>query len=100
MKRLLSILFIALLCTDMVSAQPAARLREQAKKQQQTTQGLKSARSDIVPVRRRLPDEDVAWRRDIYRELDLNNEANAGLYYPVEPIGQQMSPLHLHLQAW
>ena len=38
MKRLLSILFIALLCTDMVSAQPAARLREQAKKQQQTTQ--------------------------------------------------------------
>ena len=46
MKRLLSILFIALLCTDMVSAQPAARLREQAKKQQQTTQGL-SLRAQI-----------------------------------------------------
>ena len=36
-------------------------------------------------------DEDVVWRRDIYRELDLNNEANAALYYPVEPKGNQMN---------
>jgi gliding motility associated protien GldN len=35
--------------------------------------------------------EDVVWRRDIYRELDLTNEKNAGLYYPVEPIGQQVN---------
>jgi gliding motility associated protien GldN len=35
--------------------------------------------------------EDVVWRRDIYRELDLNEDANAGLYYPVEPIGSQMN---------
>lgn len=90
MKRLLSILFIALLCTDMVSAQPAARLREQAKKQQQTTQGL-SLRAQISFPTQKAAGEDVAWRRDIYRELDLNNEANAGLYYPVEPIGQQMN---------
>lgn len=36
-------------------------------------------------------EEDVVWRRDIYRELDLNNEANAALYYPVEPKGNQMN---------
>ena len=36
-------------------------------------------------------DEDVVWRRDIYRELDLNNEAKAALYYPVEPKGNQMN---------
>ena len=35
--------------------------------------------------------EDVAWRRDIYRELKLTEDANAGLYYPVEPVGSQMN---------
>lgn len=34
---------------------------------------------------------DVVWRRDVYRELDLNDEANAALYYPVEPNGQQVN---------
>ena len=35
--------------------------------------------------------EDVVWRRDIYRELKLAEDANAGLYYPVEPVGSQMN---------
>jgi len=35
--------------------------------------------------------EDVVWRRDIYREIDLNDDANAGLYYPVQPQGKQMN---------
>ena len=35
--------------------------------------------------------EDVVWRRDIYRELDLNRNSNAGLYYPVEPIDKQVN---------
>ena len=35
--------------------------------------------------------EDVVWRRDIYRELDLNKDMNAGLYYPVEPMDRQVN---------
>ncbi len=35
--------------------------------------------------------EEVVWRRDIYRELDLSKDANAGLYYPVEPQGRQLN---------
>ena len=35
--------------------------------------------------------EDVVWRRDIYRELDLTQGANSGMYYPVEPVGSQMN---------
>ena len=35
--------------------------------------------------------EDVVWRRDIYRELKLVEDANAGLYYPTEPVGSQMN---------
>ena len=33
----------------------------------------------------------MVWRRDIYREIDLMKDANAGLYYPVEPIGRQLN---------
>ena len=36
-------------------------------------------------------EEDVVWRRDIYRELNLMDDANAGLYYPTEPVGSQMN---------
>jgi len=28
---------------------------------------------------------DVVWRRDIYRELDLTKDVNAPLYYPIQP---------------
>ena len=35
--------------------------------------------------------EDVVYA-DIYRvEINLNDDANAGLYYPVEPMGTQMN---------
>jgi gliding motility associated protien GldN len=35
--------------------------------------------------------EEVVWRRDIYREINLEEESNAGLYDPVEPVGKQMN---------
>lgn len=35
--------------------------------------------------------EDVVWKRDIYRTLDLKEEKNAALYYPVEPLGDRMN---------
>lgn len=40
------------------------------------------------PVAVEVP-EDVVWRRDVYRQLDLTLDKNAPLYYPVEPsVGQ------------
>ncbi len=44
----------------------------------------------MFPVKDAMP-EDVAWRRDIYRQLELKDSKNAALYYPVEPNGQQMN---------
>ena len=35
--------------------------------------------------------EEVVWRRDIYREIDLTDDANAGLYFPVEPQSKQLN---------
>ncbi len=40
------------------------------------------------PTAEDMPD-DVVWKRDIYRQLDLDLDANAPLYYPVEPQGTQ-----------
>lgn len=72
-----------------VTAQPEARRKQ---KQQQT----QKSNADNVTLRAQLffptsqpMDEDVVWRRDIYRELNLNDDANAGLYYPVGPIDGQ-----------
>ena len=40
--------------------------------------------------------QDAAWRRDIYREIDLTRDANAPLYYPVTP-GAGRENLFVHL---
>ena len=46
--------------------------------------------SIMFPTKDAMP-EDVVWRRDIYRVLDLGRDANATLYYPVEPMGRQVN---------
>ena len=90
MKKVIMILLAAFFASEMATAQPAARRREQAQQKQQSDQGL-SVRAQIsFPTEAKMA-EDVVWRRDVYRELDLNNDANAGLYYPTEPVGTQMN---------
>ncbi len=42
------------------------------------------------PVAAEAP-EDVVWRRDVYRQLDLTSDKNAPLYYPVEPSAGQIN---------
>ncbi len=42
----------------------------------------------MFPTGEEMP-EDVVWKRDVYRQLDLDLDQNAPLYYPVEPIGTQ-----------
>ena len=94
MKRVLFLLMITLVA-GAVSAQPKAR-RQQAKTQQQKSkqqsqnQGMSMRARLMFPTAIDMP-EDVVWRRDIYRELDLNHNDNAGLYYPVEPIDKQVN---------
>ena len=42
----------------------------------------------MFPTSDEMP-EDVSWRRDIYRQLDLTVDKNSPLNYPVQPIGTQ-----------
>ena len=89
MKRILFILLMACLA-ETLSAQPAARRREQQQSAASKDASL-SVRAQIsFPTQVKMPD-DVVWRRDIYREINLLDDPNAGLYYPVEPVGSQMN---------
>ncbi len=74
------------------AAQPAAR------RNQQTKSANKPAANSALTTRAQISypaamqmKEDVVWRRDIYRELDLTAGCNSGMYYPIEPIGSQMN---------
>ena len=71
----------------MASAQPAARRTQQ----RQSPANTISTRAQISFPTTAPMEEDVVWRRDIYRELNLMDDANAGLYYPTEPVGSQMN---------
>ena len=91
MKKIL-FLFLLLGMVQGIWAQPEARRQAAAQKKAAQQNGdTPTLRAQISFPTALLMDEDVVWRRDIYRELDLNNETNAALYYPVEPKGNQMN---------
>ena len=92
MKRILSLITVTLLATSAVQAQPAKRRvatpeTEQAAKP--AANGTDRA-SLMFPTSTAMPD-DVVWKRDIYRQLDLTKDKNAPMYYPVEPMGRQVN---------
>ena len=64
--------------------------QQQKKQGTSTSQGMTRRMQISYPVALDMP-EDVVWRRDIYREIDLNEEENAGLYDPAEPQGRRMN---------
>ena len=90
MRKLYFMLFMAVLAMN-VSAQSALRRAEQAEKAQKTNADNVTLRSQISFPTSAGMNEDVVWRRDVYRELNLNDDANAGLYYPAESSGSQMN---------
>ena len=91
MKRVL-FLMIIMLMAGQTMAQPKQRRGQQTEQQQKNSpSSAMSMRAQIsFPTALDIP-EEVVWRRDIYRELDLMEDANAGLYYPVEPQGKQLN---------
>ncbi len=74
-----------------VQKQPAQKQPAQKRQKQNKVSSAMSVRAQIsFPTAVDMP-EEVVWRRDIYRELDLAKDDNAGLYYPVEPQGKQLN---------
>ena len=94
MKRTIILLSITLMAISTV-AQPPARLRQQSTQNKETrsaTSPVKiSERAALeFPTQGEMP-KDAAWRRDVYKVLDLTNDNNAVLYYPEEPQGDRMN---------
>lgn len=87
---LVSLLFVV----QTTTAQPPARKKDKAKKENKAEN-----RSADVELSERAKSQypgnatpqEVDWKREVYRELNLQNEKNASLYYPVEPIGESMN---------
>jgi len=90
MRQLLLIACLVLCCQCML-AQPQARRNAQQEQKAKSNAGNLTTRAQISFPTSASMSEDVVWRRDIYREMSLEDDANAGLYYPVEPVGNQMN---------
>ena len=96
--RMVLILFTIHFSLFTATAQPKARRVQQQQQAEQPQQKKKSAPKSAMTRRAQISfptavdmPEDVVWRRDIYREINLEDDANAGLYYPVEPQGKQLN---------
>lgn len=90
MKKKLLFISLLLCVVQFAIAQPPARRAQQQRAQQSNANTISLRAQLSYPTEAKMA-EDVVWRRDIYRELDLTQDANAGLYYPVEPMGTQMN---------
>lgn len=80
MKRLIFILWAVCIWSG-ANAQPA---RSRVARESVSTPKVVDRASLQFPTAVQMP-EDVVWRRDVYRQLDLTLDRNAPLYYPVEP---------------
>lgn len=101
MKRIVQAAFALILAFNFslltTQAQPQ-KTRVQTSSQRNTRAGAaakqdeqKVSRASIMfPTAVAVPDE-VPWRRDVYRSLDLTKDENAALYYPVEPQGNDVN---------
>ena len=91
MKRILFMAFAVCLAMQMM-AQPARRRTQakEAEKKEASSMGLSERAKIQYNVTTAMP-EEVVWKRDVYRTLDLEKDQNAVLYYPVEPMGEQMN---------
>ena len=94
MKRVLFLLILPLMVGSVAAQPKQRRIQPQSDQQPQKRKNPSSAmslRAQIsFPTALDVP-EEVVWRRDIYREIDLTKDENAGLYYPVEPQGKQVN---------
>ena len=96
MKRIFILIAATVLVAATAVAQPAKRRPTTATTPAigGTTAAEKPTATDraslMFPTAASMP-EDVVWKRDIYRQLDLQKDKNAPMYYPVEPMGKQVN---------
>lgn len=93
MKRIFLFILTAAVLAPAAVAQPT-KTRAATQAARKTTSASRQNTTDRAtlqfPTAASMP-EDLVWKRDIYRQLDLMKDQNAPLYYPVEPMGRQVN---------
>jgi gliding motility associated protien GldN len=69
--------------------QPQTRTRQRAAEKVTDNSPVLTERAKIKNEEASKAPVHVAWLREIYREVNLEKEDNAALYYPVQPIGSR-----------
>lgn len=91
MKRILFIAMMTCWVLQIAAQPPRRRAKAKEEEKKEVSAPTLSQRAKLqYSVNTPVP-EEVVWKRDVYRTLDLEKEQNAVLYYPVEPLGEQMN---------
>ena len=82
-----------MLVAQTADAQPPARKNNPQKEKKAAGRVVNTALSERAKSQYpgTVTPNEVEWKRDVYRVVDLNVEENASLYYPVEPIGESVN---------
>lgn len=98
MKKILFIL-LSLVFVGTMTAQPKkSRVTIPRPGQKTTATTTGTSRAELMfPKAVQMP-EEVTWRRDVYRSIDLTKDENAPLYFPVEPQGNNVNLFTLLFQ--
>ncbi len=92
MKRILFLTIAAFVALQIVAQPPRRRAEAQKESKKESTSSI--ALSDRAKIQYNVTTdipEEVVWKRDVYRTLNLEKDCNAVLYYPVEPLNGQMN---------
>ncbi|MBO7498196.1 MAG: gliding motility protein GldN [Bacteroidaceae bacterium] len=98
MKRIVIFSLALTLGIALAQAQPKSRVQNTAAAGKTDNGTALSERAKSQYTGQMPAPSDVVWKRDIYRILDLTKEANAALYYPVEPLGDRVNLFTLVLR--
>ena len=90
MKRLYVVLLVGAFSLNGMAQSPLRKAEAAAKMKKSNANNLTMRAKLMYPTQQAM-NEDVVWRRDVYRELNLNDNANGGLYYPVEHTDGRMN---------
>ena len=89
--KVIFIIHFSLFTFQLIQAQPAQRRNQAQNGSARKSATTLTTRAQISYPATMQMKEDVVWRRDIYREIDLTVGSNSGMYYPIEPVGTQMN---------
>ena len=89
-SRILIVLAVVVFAQN-ANAQPPTRRSGNNTEKKESAVNIKLTERAKTQYPGMIVSEDVDWKRDIYRSLNLEVENNATLYYPVEPMGESVN---------